>query len=278
VLAPAQDETGESLLPPLPEDACPVCKGSGWLRMDTQPGDPNFGRLVPCRCTTEKQNQLAMDKLKRQSNLDAFRDKTFDTFNSRVKGAREAYDAAYNFARDPDGWLLLFGNYGTGKTHLAAAIANQVMRQLNMRVYFAVVPDLLDFLRATFDPSNNASYDDRFDEIKNVPLLVLDDLGTENASPWAREKLYQIINHRYNLKLPTVFTTNVDMDMLDGRIRSRLSDSALCRLLLLADAEDYRQLTPERRERLRNSPPSDYNRNAPGQNNPPRNNYRKDYR
>src|SRR4029078_3601947 len=82
-------------------------------------------------------------------------------------------------------------------------------------VLFAVVPDLLDHLRATFDPTNGVAYDDRFSAIRNSPLLVLDDLGTENTTPWAREKLYQIFNHRYNEQLPTVITSNQDFKRIE---------------------------------------------------------------
>ncbi len=56
-----------------------------------------------------------------------------------------------------------------------------------------VVPDLLDHLRATFSPSSTVSLDRRFEEVRTTPLLILDDLGTQSATPWAREKLYQIV-------------------------------------------------------------------------------------
>jgi DNA replication protein DnaC len=90
------------------------------------------------------------------------------------------------------------------------------------------VPDLLDHLRAAFSPSSTVSYDRRFEEVKNAQLLILDDLGTQSASPWAREKLYQLFNHRYMARLPTVITTSSKMEDLDPRIRSRMLDSRLC--------------------------------------------------
>lgn len=229
--------------------ACPHCKGSGWLRLDSPVGDQNFGKLVPCECTMAVKDRKAFEDLKKLSNLDHFRDLTFQTFNPHVPKTRDSYDIALKYAKDPSDWLLFIGNYGSGKTHLAAAIANEALSR-HIRLYFAVVPDLLDYLRATFDPNSEASYDQRFDMIRNVPLLVLDDLGTENAKPWAREKLYQIINHRYNAKLPTVITTNNDLDSLDGRIRSRLYDRELCRTILL-QADDYRKLDTSERARFR---------------------------
>ena len=93
------------------------------------------------------------------------------------------------FADEPKDWLVFNSvAYGNGKTHLAAAIANY-RANAGEPVLFVVVPDLLDHLRATFNPSANIRLDKRFDEVKTAPLLVLDDLGTESATAWAREKL-----------------------------------------------------------------------------------------
>lgn len=242
----------DDIEPFVDQNACPHCKGSGWLRLDSPVGDQNFGKLVPCECTMAIKDRKAFDELKKTSNIELFRDLTFDTFNPRVPKTREAFEAARQYAKDPSAWLLFIGNYGCGKTHLAAAIANEALSR-HIRLYFAVVPDLLDYLRATFDPNSEASYDQRFEMIRNVPLLILDDLGTENAKPWAREKLYQIINHRYNAKLPTVITTNNDLDSLDGRIRSRLYDRELCKTILL-QADDYRMLDTNERARYRQNP------------------------
>ena len=72
--------------------------------------------------------------------------------------------------RRPRGWLILFGNYGVGKTHLAAAIANEALRR-HFRVLFTIVPDLLDHLRSTFGPSSEIEYDTRFETIRDAPQL-----------------------------------------------------------------------------------------------------------
>ena len=110
---------------------------------------------------------------------------------------------------DPHENVLLMGNSGTGKTHLAAAIANYWKEQFR-RVIFVTVSDLLDYLRSTFSPDSKASLDKRFLVVRTVPLLVLDDLSLESATPWAREKLAQLLDHRYNARLPTVITTASD--------------------------------------------------------------------
>ena len=96
-----------------------------------------------------------------------------------------------------------------------------------------VVPDLLDHLRATFNPNSQARLDKRFDEVKAASLLILDDLGTESATAWAREKLYQLFNHRYNAQLPTVITTATPIDELDPRLATRMLDGTHCTFFVL---------------------------------------------
>jgi DNA replication protein DnaC len=103
------------------------------------------------------------------------------------------------------------------------------------------VPDLLDHLRATFRPDSEASYDEQLEQVRSVALLVLDDLGTESPTPWAREKLYQLVNHRYNERLPTVFTNNVRPEQLDPRIVSRMHDATLGEPMVVMRAGDYRR-------------------------------------
>ena len=73
----------------------------------------------------------------------------------------------------------------------------------------------------------------RFEEVRTAPLLVLDDLGAENASAWAREKLYQLFNYRYNARLPTVVTTAQPVDELDPRLRSRFLDVGRCTIFAI---------------------------------------------
>ncbi|HIP97593.1 MAG TPA: ATP-binding protein, partial [Anaerolineae bacterium] len=104
---------------------------------------------------------------------------------------------------------------------------------------FITVPDLLDHLRATFSPTSLVSYDKRFEEVRTAPLLILDDLGTQSATAWAAEKLYQIFNYRYNARLPTVITTADEIEAIDPRLRSRILDPGRCTVFAI-EAPAYR--------------------------------------
>ena len=171
---------------------------------------------------------------------------TFKAFNTRGNNPtaaqrasiEAAHDAALSYAATLDGWLTLFGDTGVGKTHLAVAIANHCLDQ-GHEVYFAFVPELMDHLRQTYQPGGGLAYDRVFDDVKNAPLLILDDLGGEYRTDWAYEKLYQIVVHRHNLRLPTVITSPVDLTETSGPITSRVQDP-LAGLLFRVDAPDFR--------------------------------------
>ncbi len=229
----------------VPETApvCPLCDGAGWIKEQVSFGHPHFGVLFPCQCKQATWARQTAAQLALLSNLAAFGDKTFATFNPFVPGLRQVVPAIRSYARQPQGWLTLLGGYGVGKTHLAAAIANEALAR-GEHVLFAVVPDVLDHLRATFGPQSTVAYDERFELVRGVPLLILDDLGTESATPWAREKLYQLLNHRYNERLATVLTTNLKPEALDPRIYSRLCDPA-CGRVIQIEAADYRRRAVE---------------------------------
>jgi DNA replication protein DnaC len=218
---------------------CPTCADAGYYRVDVPVGHPLFGRAIRCDCLDRQLQDRQLSSLLRLSNLDSLQHLTFDNFHPQVAGVRDAFQAAREFADDPKGWLILAGPYGCGKTHLAVAIAHQAMKR-HIPVLFQVVPDLLDHLRATFAPQSGASYDQTFEAVRTTHLLVLDDLGEESDTRWAQEKLYQLFNHRYNYRLPTVVTTNRPPDAIDDRIRSRMYDTELSRVVVV-EAADFRR-------------------------------------
>lgn len=229
---------------------CPYCGGLGYVGADVPVSDPEFGKLRICVCRAKELNTRQREHLQTISNLGSLSEMTFDNFQPRGRVGmprqqadtlEQAYNTASNFVGTLKGWLLLLGRYGTGKTHLAAAIANQAVK-MGVETLFLTVPDLLDWLRFAFSAQAESGFESRFEAIRNVPLLIMDDFGTHNATAWAQEKLFQILDYRYVAKLPTVITSNLNLNDFEGRINSRLLDPQLVtRVDILAP--DYRNPT-----------------------------------
>jgi DNA replication protein DnaC len=227
-------------------DECPYCGGLGYVREDVPIDHPNFGQVFPCRCQLAKIEHQRLEQLRALGNLKHLGRMVFESFvpegygltPDKAANLRHAYEEAHRYADDPEGWLILFGGYGCGKTHLAAAIANRAVER-GQPVLFIVVPDLLDHLRATYSPTSPVRYDERFEEVRSAPLLIMDDLGTQSSTTWATEKLFQILNYRYNARLPTVITSNNDLEEIDLRIRSRMVDPDLSHMVTIL-APDFR--------------------------------------
>ena len=215
--------------------------------------DPEFSKVLILK--KQSSSLQSIDSL----DLPLLKRMRFDNFElnlSSQDNERQSLEMAFNFARDytaePPGWLILQGYNGCGKTHLAAAIANQ-LRESGKEVLFIVVPDLLDHLRSSFGPDSRVSYDALFEKIKKIPVLVLDDFGEHSATSWAREKLYQLINYRYNAQLATVITTVLSLEDMDGSVGSRLADLKVCTSFRI-QAPDYRALKTTRAPRARPKP------------------------
>lgn len=229
------------------EKKCSVCDGWGVVQKDVPYTHPDFGKSFPCpKCRTY--HDLRLERIRQLSRLDDYDNKTFENFKqyfdfyslNENDELLNAYEQALMFAdqKFDSKWFVLVGGTGIGKTHLAAAIGQRLVEH-GRRTIFITVPDLLDDLRATFAPSSGVTYSQEFDMLCNVDVLVMDDLGVESNSEWAQEKLYQIINHRYNRQLTTVITSNVSFSEMDPRIASRLQDMSISNVLYV-ELPDFR--------------------------------------
>jgi DNA replication protein DnaC len=203
----------------------------------------DFGQAVPCRCAQAGSPSERAYRLLRYSNIGPLSRLTFRNLIARGRSAgardQEQYsrcvEDARSFADSPEGWIVLSGASGCGKTHIAAAIVNHLLDR-GEPALFVVVPDLLDHLRSAYQPGAEVGYDELFERVRNAPVLVLDDLGTQAPTQWAQEKLFQLINHRFNARLPMVVTTNLPLEQLDERLRTRLTDASIARVYALEAA------------------------------------------
>jgi DNA replication protein DnaC len=247
------DTSSKDNMPPpsTEEDAgkiCPVCKGAGFVHPALDSGQVDFSRVVPCQCSKGELRKKKTEYLEKYSNLGYLSQLTFDNLSPKGKPTRhserskesqeyfsQVYQAAKAFADNPEGWLVFLGPSGSGKTHLACAIANHRLG-LGESVFYIGAADLLDHLRSAFSPTSDTTYDELFERVKNVPLLVLDDLTMGSATNWAKEKLEQLLHHRFNARLATVIVTDIPLERMDEHLRGHLADNEFCQVWTIEPA------------------------------------------
>lgn len=219
--------------------ACPVCRDAGMLHPLREDGTVDYSTVVPCACRAEGIKKRRAEHLIRYCQLpERTENKTFETFEARDKKCAEAKAMAYRIAQGDDVvFLTLLSDTGRGKSHLAIAICREWLKR-GVPAKYAYVPELLDDIRDSYqkDEITGQSYSQLLDVLGTVPLLVLDDLGTEKKSEWATEKLQTIIDHRSRSTLPLVVTTNKPLDELpnddEGRISGRLQRESWCKVVV----------------------------------------------
>ena len=169
-----------------------------------------------------RQREKQRDKLIGRSGLSKrFLRRTFATFQVTPEN-QAAYRACRRYVQDFAGLgpeqnsLMLAGGCGTGKTHLAAAIANGLLEQL-VEVAFTTPNDLTAAVRATFG-KDRGEEEQVVGFYQRAPLLVLDDLGKDQPTQWSVALLYRILNARYENDAPVVVTTNYDAAGLVKRL------------------------------------------------------------
>lgn len=217
----------------------------------------NNKRIVRCICKCQKEErdrkaelekeiekQMKIAKLQEASFLsERYKDVTFDNC---ITGENESFDIAYNRCKKycensneilKNGYgIYLWGDKGTGKTHLTGCMANELMKQYK-QVLFTSFFEISKIIRSTF--KGNGSEADTINKIANVDFLFIDDLGTEKVTKdgedtWLQEKIFEIINKRYNNMKPTIFTSNYSLQQL---VQERgLLDKTVDRILEMSTA------------------------------------------
>lgn len=224
----------------LSDSACPLCHGARFVHPLSALGKPDFSHVVPCQCAENELQKERLSHLQKLSNLGALSRLTFENLlpSGRQIGGKQqydftrAYEAARAFAVEPKGWLIFVGPNGCGKTHLACAIANYRISIAEPVLYIGVA-DLLDHLRSAFYPDSDIACDELFERVKNTPLLILDDLTMAVTTPWAKGKLEQLLNYRFDSQLPTVITTYVPIEKFDQNLKGHLTDPDFCQICVI---------------------------------------------
>jgi DNA replication protein DnaC len=197
-------------------------------------GDTGFSGGKKCACL----KKLELLELKKLANIPAklkdvtFKNTKFDVFGydaPTLKSVKKAYRAAYDFAREVGenyGNLLIFGETGTGKTHLSACVASLVLER-GKSVYYAAAYKLfraiedVKFAKVGAEKSRRSA-----DMAMSADLLIIDDLSTEFVTTFTISALYDVINTRMMDELPTVINTNLEIadveSVYGARVASRL--------------------------------------------------------
>jgi DNA replication protein DnaC len=216
-----------------------------------------------CTCRIRKMEEARQERIlwERQRRIERyfrlsqlgpkFSKATFEAWEF-CPGAQTAFKEATAFVKEAQ-WqkgegLLFFGAPGTGKSHLAAAIVNAII-PMGALAIFQNVPELLLKFKDTFYSHATAHETGILNSIEEADLVVLDDLGAENLTVWALEKIYEVVNSLNYFEKSLIITTNLDIETgLEQRIGPRIYDRIIemCKLVEVKGAS-FRRLKAERR-------------------------------
>jgi DNA replication protein DnaC len=219
------------------ETAAPPAQGRGRATTSVSPDQPWKSEFL---------ERARLD----QARIPAkFAGKTFENFVTKgsarrkeILQAAKSYVDAFNFKNGPPRGLILKGVIGCGKTHIAGAILQAVIRKGYTGLYYNMV-DLLSDIRSTYSDHSPLSEHELLQDVNEPDLLVLDDLGAEKTSGFVTDRLYLIVNRRYECCRPILITTNLSLAELEEKLESRIV-SRLCEMSELVEtfpAEDYRK-------------------------------------
>jgi len=226
---------------PSPGDGvCPICKGARYINPLLPSGEPDYSKIIACVCARGEISKRRVSRLQSLSNLSGLERLTFENLKPEGRDSdpmsqslfHVALEEARHYAEDPKGWLVLIGPVGSGKTHLACAVANYRIRRGHPAFYITAA-DLLDHLRSTYSPASEADYDELFEQIKDTPLLILDNLNYTVTTAWAKSKLDQLLEYRFNSRMPTLITSSAQPDEFNDDFAGHINDPDFSRILVL---------------------------------------------
>ncbi len=212
-------------------DVCPICNGDEWILVKKD----GIERAVPCKC---RERAVMSRRLRFADIPDAFRGMDLKTFRMDVyrnpDSKKKVSDACKiiktyldDFEKQKEQGMGLFiwsRTKGSGKTRIAAGIANELMK--SYAVKFAVSLTILQEIKNTWRRDAEYSESRLLDALSTADVLIIDDFGVERPVDWINDKLYQIINERYINRKVTIFTSNESLETLqyDDRITNRIKE------------------------------------------------------
>lgn len=219
------------------EPECDICNDTLWVA--TASGDAlSPVKVTPCKCQSKVRD--ISEHLRTYSELGQLERMTFKSLKPKGRKGRvepeqfrAALESAKEYAEKPDGWLVIQGPAGSGKTHLAVAIANEVIARGEPVKYVSAlsIADLIS--TRPYSDSEADSGNDSFNVLLDAPLLVIDDLWAHQSPAWIETKVDHLLTHRFNARLNTVIVLARSIDNLPERIALRLDDPDLAKLVKL---------------------------------------------
>lgn len=193
-----------------------------------------------CKCYYD---QIVNKKLEFANIPEVFKDLTINSFRTDlyerpesrqkamvVKKMAANYVKNFETFQEEGKGLYLYSNIkGSGKTRMAISIGNALMKVKRVGVKYTTTLDLLDEIKKTFDRDSEVTESELINSIKRIDVLILDDVGVENPTPWVKSIFYSILDGRMGNNKITIFTSNLSMDELqhDDRLKSRIEKMAL---------------------------------------------------
>ena len=192
-----------------------------------------------CQCVADKlqedikkaenmQHEREVRELFSISNMgDRYEDVSFESFKLRP-GAEKSFKIARHYANHFEEFglesILFWGIPGNGKSHLAAAVHNELVRNHKI-VVFISMPDLLEKIKATFNNQGSKESESKILKALSLcDLLIIDDIGAEKTSDWVQEVIFRIVDSRYRRNKPIMATSNLEPKLLSERIGARAYD------------------------------------------------------